>query len=208
MTKKSAKAAAVTSPTLGDPVTTTPAVEANLHPSLRDKGIFFLSSGFNPQMAKEVCTWILEANLSQNRQYEHLTLIINSPGGEVQSAFAIIDCIRGSKIPVHTVGLGMIASCGLLLFMAGHKGGRTLTPNTSILSHQWAWGSKGKEHELFAAVKEFDLTNDRIINHYKVCTGLDKKTIKQKLLPPQDVWLSAEQALELGLCDEIKLLYA
>lgn len=208
MSKKSAKSEKVTSPLASDPVTTTPAVETNTNPSLREKGIFFLSSGFNPQMAKEVCTWILEANLAQNRQFEHLTLIINSPGGEVQSAFAIIDCIRGSKIPIHTVGLGMIASCGLLLFMAGHKGGRTLTPNTSILSHQWAWGSRGKAHELFAVMDEFNLTNKRIINHYKVCTGLDKKTIKEKLLPPQDVWLSAEQALEMGICDEIKLLYA
>ena len=45
--------------------------------------------------------------------------------------------------------------CGLSIFMSGQKGHRTLTPNTSILSHQWAWGSAGKEHELFATIKEF-----------------------------------------------------
>ena len=76
----------------------------------------------------------------------------------VPSCFALIDIMKGSRIPIHTVGLGVIASCGLLLFITGEKGKRTLTPNTSILSHQYSWGSYGKEHELFAQVKEFELS--------------------------------------------------
>ena len=98
----------------------------------------------------------------------------------------------------------MIASAGLLIFISGTKGKRLLTPNTSILSHQFTWGSFGKEHELFAAVKEFDLTTKRMIKHYKKCTGLTDKDIRKYLLPPQDVWLSAAEALKLGICDDVK----
>ena len=82
----------------------------------------------------------------------------------------------GQVYPIHTVGLGVIASCGLLLFITGKKGKRTLTPNTSILSHQYSWGNYGKEHELFAQVKEFELSTKRMLDHYKRCTGLTRKT--------------------------------
>ena len=118
--------------------------------------------------------------------------------------FALIDVMRSSKIPIHTVGLGVIASCGLLLFINGKKGERTLTPNTSILSHQYSWGSWGKEHELFAQVKEYELSTKRIINHYKKCTGLKEKDIRKYLLPPEDVWLAGTEAKELGICDNIR----
>jgi len=89
----------------------------------------------------------------------------------------------------------------------GEKGHRTLTPNTSILSHQFSWGSWGKEHELFAQVKEFELSTKRMIEHYKKCTGLKEKQIREFLLPPEDRWLSAKEAKKLGLCDSVKSVY-
>lgn len=129
--------------------------------------------------------------------------MICSDGGSVADAFALIDVMRASSIPVKTVGLGSIASCGLLIFMAGHKGHRILTPNTSILSHQYSWGSDGKAHELFSITKEFNLTQARMVEHYKECTGLSEEEIKVTLLPPSDVWLTADEALALGICDYI-----
>ena len=78
------------------------------------------------------------------------------------------------------------------------------TPNTSILSHQYSWGAIGKEHELFATVREFDLTTKKMIQHYKKSTGLTEVQIREVLLPPQDVWLSPQEAKKLGLCDDIK----
>ena len=84
------------------------------------------------------------------------------------------------------------------------KGKRILTPNTAILSHQYSWGSVGKEHELFARVKEMELTTERMINHYKKCTGMNEKKVREFLLPPEDVWLSAEEAKSLKLCDKIE----
>ena len=98
----------------------------------------------------------------------------------------------------------MIASCGLLPFINGKKGERTLTPNTSILSHQYSWGSWGKEHELFAQVKEYELSTKRILSHYKRCTGLKEAEIRKFLLPPEDVWLSGQEAKKLGICDKIR----
>jgi ATP-dependent Clp protease protease subunit len=111
--------------------------------------------------------------------------------------------MKASAIPIKTVGLGSIASCGLLIFLAGTKGRRILTPNTSILSHQYSWGSDGKHHELFAITKEFGLANQRMLDHYRESTGLDEDTIKNKLLPANDVWLSASEAHELGICDYV-----
>ena len=91
-----------------------------------------------------------------------------------------------------------------MIFIAGAKGKRILTPNTSILSHQYTWGAFGKEHELFATVKEFDLTTKKMNAHYKKCTGLSESKIKDILLPPQDIWLSPIEAKKLGICDEVK----
>ena len=115
--------------------------------------------------------------------------------------------MKGSPIPVHTYGLGLIASCGLLAFIAGEKGKRYITRNTSILSHQFSWGSSGKEHELFAKVKEFEYSQGRMIDHYKKCTGLSEKEIRKYLLPPEDVWLTAKEAVKYGIADEVVEFY-
>jgi ATP-dependent Clp protease protease subunit len=96
--------------------------------------------------------FIIARNLMQKNTPKQIKMIINSPGGEVPSAFALIDTIKGSKVPIYTYGMGEVASCGLLTFMAGEKGKRFITRNTAILSHQFFWGTIGKEHELMASV--------------------------------------------------------
>ena len=156
---------------------------------------------------KPLIDWIIAENYNKEKKKKELTLGICSPGGDLNACFALVDIMKGSKIPIRTIGMGMIASCGLLMFISGEKGRRVLTPNTSILSHQFSWGSFGKEHELFAAVKEFDLTTRRMIDHYKKCTGLSEEDIRKYLLPPHDVWLSAKEAKELRLCDSITATY-
>ncbi len=173
-----------------------------------DAGIMYFSDGFDSQTTKPVIQAIIEKNLSPNSQrLKELVLVINSPGGQVHSAFALIDTMKGSAIPVKTVGLGMIASCGLLTFMSGTKGRRVITPNTSILSHQYSWGSGGKEHELFARVREFELSTKRMLEHYKKCTGLSEKKVRDILLPPEDRWLSAKEAVKYGIADKIVSTY-
>jgi ATP-dependent Clp protease protease subunit len=169
-------------------------------------GIYYFNSEFSLSSVKDPITWILDCNLSPKGTIDYLTLIISSYGGDLAAAFALIDVMRGSKVPIHTIGLGMIASAGLVTFIAGEKGHRSVTPNTSILSHQFSWGSYGKEHELLASQKQSDLTTRRMISHYRKYTGLTEKVIREKLLPAQDVWLSAEEAKELKLVDKVKEL--
>jgi len=164
---------------------------------------FLLMEEITMATCKQTIEWVFDSNFAEERP-EVLNLIVCSPGGDLNAAFAVIDTMRGSKIPVHTIGLGQIASAGLLIFISGVKGNRVLTPNTSILSHQYTWGAFGKEHELFATVKEFDLTTKRLIAHYKKCTGMSETQIREVLLPPHDVWLDAQESKKLGLCDLVK----
>ena len=169
-------------------------------------GIFLFVGGVDSDSCREAIEFVLKQN-TEKKKKKKLQFMICSPGGEMPPCFALIDIMKGSKIPIHTIGLGLIASCGLLLFISGEKGHRILTPNTSILSHQFSWGSHGKEHELFAQVKEFELSTKRMLDHYKKCTGLDEEQIREHLLPPEDVWLSATQARKLGICDNVKSVY-
>ena len=173
-----------------------------------ESGYYYMAETFTAETTKPIIIWIIENNLMTARdRKKELTLIINSPGGEVHSAFALIDTMKGSAIPIKTIGIGMIASCGVLTFMAGAKGKRLLTPNTSILSHQYSWGSAGKEHELFARVREFELSTKRMLTHYKKCTGMSEKKIREILLPPEDVWLSSKEAVKYGIADKIVSTY-
>lgn len=164
---------------------------------------YLLMDEISVSSVKPAVEWIMEANFTDERP-DMLNLLVTSPGGDLNAAFALVDIMRGSAIPIRTIGLGQIASAGLMIFIAGTKGHRLLTPNTSILSHQYSWGSFGKEHELFAQVKEFDLTTKRMIAHYKKCTGLTEEKIREVLLPPQDVWLGSQEAKKLGICDDVK----
>jgi ATP-dependent Clp protease protease subunit len=180
--------------------------EKNSIKSLEEHHYYLFHEEFNNASVAEAMRFILERNLMETPP-KLMKLIINSPGGDVASAFALIDTIKGSKIPIYTYGLGQISSCGLLTFIAGTKGHRYITNNTVILSHQFFWGTVGKEHELMAAVREFDNTSKRIIDHYMKCTGLTAEEIKKYLLPPEDVWLISEEALKYGLADKICTFY-
>ena len=180
--------------------------KVDAQPSVEECGIYLLMDEISDSSCKDVIQFIISKNISKPYP-KYLQLIINYGGGDLQAAFALIDIMRGSAIPIHTVGLGCIASAAVLIFIAGEKGQRVLTPNTSVLSHQYSWGTYGKEHELFSTVKEYELTTKRMMNHYKKCTGLTEKKIREFLLPPHDIWLSATEAKKFGICDSIKTVY-
>lgn len=170
---------------------------------LQTHGMYVFMGEVDTESIKPIIEWILVENHVIKKRKKELLLMVCSSGGELESAFALIDVMKSSSVPIKTVGLGQIASAGLLIFLAGQPGRRILTPNTSILSHQYSWGSDGKHHELFAVTKEFSLVQQRMLNHYKLTTRLDEETIRVKLLPPSDVYLSAEEAKQLGICDYI-----
>ena len=170
---------------------------------LNDSGIYVFMDEVNHESIKPVIEWILVENHVVKKKKKELLLMVCSEGGDLQTAFALIDVMAASAIPVKTIGLGQIASAGLCIFIAGAKGRRVLTPNTSILSHQYRWGSDGKAHELFAQVKEYELTFQRMLELYRNATGLDDDAIRKYLLPPQDIWLSSKEAVDLGICDYV-----
>jgi ATP-dependent Clp protease protease subunit len=172
--------------------------------SLWEHGVYLLFGDIDEESMRDAVEFVLEANM--NKVHKRLKIVINSRGGELESGFALIDAICGSKIPVHTVGIGCLASMGLSIFIAGEKGERLITPNTAIMSHQWWGGQAGKEHELIAAIKGNDLTSDKIYKHYSKHTGMKVEKVKKLLFPANDVWLSPQEAREMGLCDIVKEL--
>ena len=172
--------------------------------SLDDHGVFLFSGTVDDITCDDAIKFILEANLDKECKWDHITMLINSPGGYCSDGFALIDIMFGSRIPIHTIGIGMIASMGLQIFLSGKKGTRTLTPNCMILSHQYTGGAYGKEHELIASHKEYGILSEIVMRHYKRTTGLSVEDIKQYLLPPEDMWLTAKEAKKYGICDIVK----
>ena len=99
------------------------------------RGHHVFMSEVSQESMKPLIDWIISENFNKEKKKKELTLGICSPGGDLNACFALVDVMKGSKIPIRTIGMGMIASCGLLMFISGEKGRRILTPNTSILSH-------------------------------------------------------------------------
>jgi ATP-dependent Clp protease protease subunit len=172
-----------------------------------DNSYYLLMGEISDESVHSCIEWIMGMNMMPaDQRPSHLTLMICSPGGDLHAAFALIDVMRGSPIPIATVGLGGIASAGVLIMMAGEKGKRVLTPNTSVMSHQFFGGSLGKQHELVSIMREFELADERILKHYIKFTGLKEKEIRDKLLPKSDVWMSATEAVNYGIADIVKEL--
>jgi ATP-dependent Clp endopeptidase proteolytic subunit ClpP len=179
----------------------------NFNPETVLDSYYNLFGEVNAEEAKAFSQWIISNNmLPKSEAPECLTFIINSEGGCLFSAWAIIDMMDASEIPVRVIGMGQVGSSALLILMSGRKGLRSISENVSILSHQFSSGAEGKFHELSAIYHEFNNTNERLIDHMKKCTGLVKKQIKKKLMSPTDVFLTAEQAINLGLADTITRL--
>jgi ATP-dependent Clp protease protease subunit len=174
-------------------------------PSLSGHGCFLFTYPVNSMTVRPVIDWILTENL-QTPKREFLQLFINSPGGSVMDSFALTDVMEASAVPIRTTGIGMIASCGLLIFMAGQKGQRVITPNTSILSHQFSAGMMGKEHELLSANKRFEQVGGLIMRHYQKHTKLGVAKIRKELMPPEDRWVTPREAVKLNLADKIQKL--
>lgn len=169
---------------------------------LRDNGVLWLNDKFDKDTIFPIVAAIQEYNLMPSEVApKEIKLFINSPGGAVHWAFPLINAIKMSEKPVITIADGLAASCGCLLLMSGDK--RVALSNASIMSHQYSWGSTGKEHELYAKIKEFEMSSERMMYHYKKCTKKSESYIRKHLLCDSDVWLSPEDALKHNIIDEI-----
>ena len=168
---------------------------------LLNSHVHFLTGEIEEENIENAIKWIVYENLICGNSPKTLTMYINSNGGDLNSAFALIDVMKQSKCPIRVIGLGSICSAAFMIFSSGTKGERYIANNTSIMCHQYTDGMEGKHHDIKSRFKEVELTNTRMIEVLKENTGLETRTIKSKLLCPTDVWLTAEELIELGIAD-------
>ena len=169
---------------------------------LLNSHIHFLTGEISEENIEETIKWIVYENITCGSAPKTLTLYINSTGGALSDSLGLIDIMQVSKCPIATIGVGSICSAAFMIFSSGTKGQRYIAKNTSIMCHQYSDGIEGKHHDIKSRFKEVELTNARMINVLKENTGLDTRTIKSKLLNATDVWLTAEEMVELGIADD------
>ncbi len=147
--------------------------------------------------------WLIYENMDSSNSEKILTLYINSTGGSLCDAFGLIDVMQNSKYVVRTVGIGNIMSAAFLIFAAGDKGERYIAKNTSIMCHQFTDSIDEKYHDIKAALKETEYCNKRMVDILTEATGLAPSRVKAKLLPPSDVYLTAQELIDYGVADHI-----
>ncbi len=156
-----------------------------------------------PNTALWIVDFLIAVNLYDPDQ--EVTILLNSPGGYTADSFAITDTMeyvqsKGTKI--KTVGLGEVASSGLMIFMTGDE--RIIAPNAQILSHRFWSGAMGSQPELQAQVVEWKNVHKRILDHYaKHSKYSDVESIEANLLKETDTWLTSKQAIKHGLADKV-----
>jgi len=162
----------------------------------------FITGDINGESIEKAIRWIIMG--AKNASPEHpMKMYINSDGGNLTDAFALMDVMRTSPISIATVGMGNLMSSAFMIFAAGTKGQRAIAKNTSIMIHQFNHEYGGKYHDMKAYAEEIDRINYRMVAELARTGKLTEQEVGSKLLKPSDVWLSAEQLVELGFADII-----
>ena len=176
-------------------------VNDKLEHALLEKRRIFLSDQVDSDSAKDIIRklWYLD----HKAPGKPILFIINSPGGSVDSGFAIWDQIKLLHSPVVTLVTGLAASMGSLLSLVSGKGKRLATKNARIMIHQPLIGGliRGQATDLEIQAKEMLKTRDQIVDVYVDATGKDRKEIEKAI--NRDNWMSADEALKFGLLDKI-----
>lgn len=170
--------------------------------SLLDNHIHFINGEIDEDSAKEAIKWVLYENLEKNKD-KVLTLYINSCGGNLTDTFGLIDIMRRSNYTIRTIGIGNVMSAAFILFACGTRGERYIAKNTSIMCHQFTESLDSKYHDIKAQMKETENLNNRMVQILKDATDLAPSKIKSKLLPPSDVYLTAEELITFNVADHI-----
>jgi ATP-dependent Clp protease protease subunit len=167
---------------------------------LKDR-VIFIGTGINDHVANSVVAQLLflEANDNESDIY----LYINSPGGTVVDGLAIYDTMQYIKPDICTVCYGMAASMASTLLCAGTKGKRYILPNAEVMIHQPLGGFSGQVSDMKIRYDHIENLQKRLYNIYCEATGKDFDTIKADC--DRDNFLMAEEAVEYGLVDEIKM---
>jgi ATP-dependent Clp protease, protease subunit len=175
-------------------------IEDKIDSGLLESGTNFLIGEIDYESTKKIIKWIVYENTLTTKT--PLTLYINSHGGSLLDAFALIEVMKKSKRKIRTVGIGSVMSAGFLIFVCGTKGERYVTKTSSNLCHQLSTELEGKHHDLNSYYKETENSNQKMLDILADSCELDKNEIKKILLPPTDVWLTANEMIQFKLADK------
>lgn len=165
---------------------------------LKDR-IVFLSGEIQDDMANAVVAQLLF--LEMDNPDADISLYINSPGGSITSGMAIYDTMNYIKPSVRTVCIGMAASMGAFLLMAGQKGKRMALPNSEVMIHQPSGGTRGQATDIAIQAEWMMKTKKKMNNLMSQMTGQPLERIESDV--ERDHFMSAEEALAYGIIDEI-----
>lgn len=172
--------------------------------SLASMGAYLFFDEVNSETTKDLCEFLVKANYIFGPTNQSVTILVNSPGGDVYDGFGIVDLMECSKVKIQTVGIGQVVSMASLIFTAGSKGLRVMSRNSFIMTHQFYSYFEGKYHELVAQRDHDDALQERFVQHFLKHSKMTEKQIKSVLLAKSDYWIDAKEALKLGLCDKIQ----
>ena len=165
---------------------------------LKDR-IVFLGGEIDDDTANLVVAQLLF--LEMEDPDSDISLYINSPGGSVTAGMAIYDTMQYIKPQVRTVCVGMAASMGAFLLMAGEKGKRLALPNAEVMIHQPLGGAQGQATDVAIRAEWLMKTKKKMISMMAEMTGQPLKKIQADV--ERDYFMSAEEALDYHIIDEI-----
>ena len=165
---------------------------------LKDR-IVFLGGEINDDVANSVVAQLLF--LEMENPDADINLYINSPGGSVTAGMAIYDTMHYIRPQVRTVCIGMAASMGAFLLMAGEKGKRLALPNSEVMIHQPLGGAQGQATDVAIRAEWLMRTKKKMLDMMAEMTGqpLDKLTADCE----RDYFMTAQEALDYHIIDEI-----
>jgi ATP-dependent Clp protease, protease subunit len=165
---------------------------------LKDR-IIFLGDAIEDHVANLIIAQLLF--LESEDPEKDIQLYINSPGGVVTSGMAIYDTMQYLRAPVSTICIGQAASMGAVLLAAGATGKRYALPNSRIMIHQGSGGFRGNTPDVEIQMREMMHLTDRLMQILAQHTGQEFEKVKRD--SERDKFMSAEEAKEYGLIDEV-----
>lgn len=171
----------------------------DIYSLLLKERIVFLGSGIYDQIANNVIAQLLF--LDREDPERDISLYINSPGGVISSGLAIYDTMRLVRPDVSTICVGMAASMATVLLCAGATGKRYALQNSTIHMHQALTSAQGQASDIEIAAREIIRQQETIRTIISEQTGQPYDKVAQD--SDRDFYLSAGQAQEYGLIDEV-----
>ncbi|MFA8437346.1 ATP-dependent Clp endopeptidase proteolytic subunit ClpP [Pueribacillus sp. YX66] len=165
---------------------------------LKDR-IIMLGSAIDDTVANSIVAQLLF--LAAEDPDKDISLYINSPGGSITAGMAIYDTMQHIKPDVSTICIGLAASMGSFLLMAGAKGKRFALPNSEVMIHQPLGGTQGQAADIEIHAKRIIQMREKLNKIYAERTGQSLEIIERDT--DRDKFLSAEEAKEYGLIDEV-----